>query len=97
MTDASESHIHPYNTLYFQHNEPQQSHMFRLNITEDGVTLSYEITNKKIPPVPEEPESPKTGDDSLGILLLVALVALIALGYLVMNARNSKNMIKKEG
>lgn len=68
-----------------------------VDITEDGVTLSYEMTNKKIPPAPEEPESPKTGDDSLGILLLVALVALIALGYLVMNARNSKNMIKKEG
>lgn len=62
-------------------------------ITEHGQTLTFEVTNKKIPPTPDTPDSPQTGDNSnIGLwftIMCLSLLALIGLGVYNRKVRNN--------
>lgn len=64
-----------------------------VEITEHEQTLTFEVTNKKIPPKPDEPTSPQTGDNSnIGLwftIMCLSLLALIGLGVYNRRIRNN--------
>jgi uncharacterized surface anchored protein len=66
---------------------------FKVSITEDGDTITIEISNERIP---ENPGNPKTGDDSNPILWLallgVSAAALIGLGVAGKRRKSKKDM-----
>lgn len=61
-----------------------------VEITEDGKTLTFEVTNKKIPP--ETPKSPQTGDNrNIGLWFAVMCLSVLAIiGFGIHNRRVQK-------
>ena len=63
-----------------------------VEITEDGVTLTYEIENQKIPPEPDVPDSPQTGDNSkLDLWFALMLLSLVGAVGLSLYGRKSRS------
>lgn len=64
-----------------------------VEITEHEKTLTFEVTNKKIPPKPDKPTSPQTGDNSNIALwftiMCLSLLAMIGLGVYNRKVKNN--------